>query len=105
MQIDMAWCSRAPSPLYSLALFVLFGIFQSSSEATDRIEGVGSIDCPHSLTVQWNEFLKRPPYVETLRQNSTNAFDGLFPSNAFAFYQVHLLLLLLLSVSIYLFKL
>lgn len=77
----MARCTRVVSPFYSLALLVLFGITQSTfAELTDREPGFGSIDCPQFLTVQWNKILERPPYVDA-KQNSSNEFDGLFPSN------------------------
>lgn len=97
----MAWCSGATRPLYSLALSVLFGVLLSASEASDREEGFGTIDCPHSLTVQWNKILERPPYVEA-KQNSTNEFDGLFPSNAFEIYELQYSIVVI-TFSIFLF--
>lgn len=77
----MAWCVRQAHSLYSLIMFALFGVLKSTSETTNR-EGLGSIDCPYSLTVHWNKILARPPYVE----NSTSDFDGLFPSNVFVIF-------------------
>ena len=81
-QLSMAWCVRQARSLYSLFMFALFGVLKSTSETTDRVQGLGSIDCPYSLTVHWNKILARPPYVE----NSTSDFDGLFPSNVFLIF-------------------
>ena len=79
----MAWCLRQAHSLYSVILLALFGILESSSETTDpRQQGLGDIDCPHSLTVHWNKILARPPYVK----NCTSDFDGLFPSNLFGIF-------------------
>lgn len=80
----MAWCLRQARSLYSLILLALFGILESTSETTDREQGMGFIDCPHSLTVHWNKILARPPYVENL----TSDFDGLFPSNVSGIFHV-----------------
>ena len=75
----MTWCLRQARSLYCLILLALFGILDSTSETTDREQGLGAIDCPRSLTVHWNKNLARPPYVE----NCSGDFDGLFPSNVF----------------------
>lgn len=78
----MVWCLWQARKRYILILLALFGILVTASEAPDRQEGMGSIDCPHSLTVQWNNIPARPPYVE----NSTGVFDGLLPSNVFGIF-------------------
>ena len=77
----MAWCLRLTRTLHTLILLALFGILESTSQTPKReLEGMGSIDCPHSFTVHWNKILARPPYVHG---NITSDFDGLFPSNVF----------------------
>lgn len=108
-QLNMAWCTTSATSSYSLVVFlVLVGlILGSTSEPIEpqREPWLGSLDCPPSLTVQWNEILVRPPYVvkviqyptddfdsmkqnstddfDSTKQNSTYDFDGLFPSNVF----------------------
>ncbi|KAJ7373768.1 hypothetical protein OS493_011377 [Desmophyllum pertusum] len=102
----MAWCTTSATSSYSLVVFlVLVGlILGSTSEPIEpqREPWLGSLDCPPSLTVQWNEILVRPPYVvkviqyptddfdstkqnstddfDSTKQNSTYDFDGLFPT-------------------------
>lgn len=72
----MVWCLWQARSRYSLILLALFGILETASESPDHEQGLGSIDCPHSLTVNWNNITARPPYVV----NSTGDFDGLLPT-------------------------
>ena len=96
----MVWCLWQARSRYSLILLALFGILETASESPDREQGLGSIDCPHSLTVHWNNTPARPPYVE----NSTGDFDGLLPSNVFGiFYAFPVRFLSILSVLFFLF--
>ena len=78
----MAWCcsASAGSRVYVsivAAFLILFGFSPSTSE---REEWFGSLDCPETLNVRWDEFLSRPPYVER-KPNSTTVAGGLFSGN------------------------
>ena len=94
----MVWCLWQARSRYSLILLALFGILETASESPDHEQGLGSIDCPHSLTVNWNNITARPPYVV----NSTGDFDGLLPSNVFGIF-FPVTFLSILSVLFFLF--
>ena len=101
----MVWCLWQARSRYSLILLALFGILETASESPELEQGLGSIDCPHSLTVHWNNIPARPPYVE----NSTSGFDGLLPSNVFgivhAFPVTFLTVLSVLSFTFFVYEL
>ena len=84
----MAWrgSTRAATRAHILtvaAFLGLFGFSPGTAEQTEREEWFGSVDCPATLFLRWNEYLSRPPYVEK-EPNSTGVFSGLFRGNASA---------------------
>ena len=63
-----------------LAIAAFLGLLEFSPgacESTDREMLFGSVDCPETLSVQLNDFLSRPPYVEK-KGNTTRIVGGLF---------------------------
>ena len=70
--------------ILTVAAFLgLFGFSPGTAEQTEREEWFGSVDCPATLFLRWNEYLSRPPYVEK-EPNSTEVFSGLFRGNVSA---------------------
>ena len=85
----MAWRGRTSTGarvhiLTVVAFLSLFGFSPGTAEQTEREEWYGSVDCPATLSIRWNEYLSRPPYVEK-EPNSTGVFSGLFRGNVFAY--------------------
>ena len=67
--------------ILTLGFIGLIGFSSSNSESTQREEWFGSVECPETLLVEWNELLSRPPYVQrnasVLSGNSSGLFTGI----------------------------
>ena len=56
----------------------LLGVSLTNSQPTEREEWYGSVECPETLLIEWNDLLSRPPYVLRNYSVVSGSSGGLF---------------------------